>query len=210
MPALRGQVGRQPFHQVLAVACAPFTLLFGFHDAATDLPIVRRHQRIDAARRHAARSIEHFHDAAVKAGIVGRQGGGSFSRPPKASSRSCGHLFLLRLFARADDRLAPGCHQLGSLAHRIILGVDIAHELPNGLVRAQRHANLDRSRGKLAVEVEPIDAASGKQVALLLLSDEADMRDIRSSFTRDAHAKALARRFSLDAIEFIAPIIRLR
>ncbi|UXL31498.1 DUF3313 domain-containing protein [Stenotrophomonas maltophilia] len=66
------------------------------------------------------------------------------------------------------------------------------------------------SRGRLAIEVEAIDAASGKQVALLLLSDEADMRDIRSSFTRDGHAKALARRFALDAIEFIAPIIRPR
>ncbi|EKT4444598.1 DUF3313 family protein [Stenotrophomonas maltophilia] len=63
------------------------------------------------------------------------------------------------------------------------------------------------SNGQLAVEIEAVDVASGKQVALLLLADEADFRDIRRSFTPDGHARALASRFAIEAVEFIAPII---
>lgn len=63
------------------------------------------------------------------------------------------------------------------------------------------------SNGQLAVEIEAVDVASGKQVALLLLADEADFRDIRRSFTPDGHARALASRFAIEAVEFIAPIM---
>ncbi len=71
-PELRSQVSRQPFDQLLAIPRTPLSLLLGLHDAPTNLPIAGRHQRIDAACRRAARSIEHFHDAAVNAGIAGR------------------------------------------------------------------------------------------------------------------------------------------
>ncbi|MBH1582406.1 DUF3313 family protein [Stenotrophomonas maltophilia] len=63
------------------------------------------------------------------------------------------------------------------------------------------------SKGQLAVEVEAVDAASGRQVALLLLAEKADFRDIRRSFTPDGHAKALANRFAVEAVDFIAPIM---
>lgn len=66
------------------------------------------------------------------------------------------------------------------------------------------------SKGQLAIEIEAVDAASGQQIALLLLADKADFRDIRRSFTADGHAKALANRFAVDAVEFIAPIMRPR
>ena len=45
---------------------------------------------------------------------------------------------------RPGDRLAPVRHQFGRLAHWIVLGVDIAHEHRHGLVRCQRHADLER------------------------------------------------------------------
>lgn len=66
------------------------------------------------------------------------------------------------------------------------------------------------SKGQLSLEIEAIDAGTGRQVALLLLADEADMRDIRKSYTPDGHAKALAGRFAIEAVEFIAPMVRSR
>ncbi|MBA0282986.1 DUF3313 family protein [Stenotrophomonas maltophilia] len=66
------------------------------------------------------------------------------------------------------------------------------------------------SKGQLALEIEAIDASNGRQVALLLLADKADMRDIRKSYTPDGHAKALAGRFAIEAMEFIAPMVRSR
>ncbi|EPJ6837544.1 DUF3313 domain-containing protein [Stenotrophomonas maltophilia] len=66
------------------------------------------------------------------------------------------------------------------------------------------------SKGRLSLEIEAIDASTGRQVALLLLADEADMRDIRKSYTPDGHAKALAGRLAIDVVEFIAPMVRPR
>ncbi|HHA1218677.1 DUF3313 family protein [Stenotrophomonas maltophilia] len=66
------------------------------------------------------------------------------------------------------------------------------------------------SKGQLSLEIEAIDASTGRQVALLLLADEADMRDIRKSYTPDGHAKSLAGRFAIEAVEFIAPMVRSR
>jgi len=66
------------------------------------------------------------------------------------------------------------------------------------------------SKGRLSLEVEAIDPTTGRQVALLLLADEADMRDIRKSYTPDGHAKALAGRFAIETVEFIAPLVRSR
>ncbi|HEL3178627.1 DUF3313 family protein [Stenotrophomonas maltophilia] len=66
------------------------------------------------------------------------------------------------------------------------------------------------SKGRLSLEIEAIDVSTGRQVGLLLLADEADMRDIRKSYTPDGHAKALAGRFAVEAVEFIAPMVRSR
>lgn len=66
------------------------------------------------------------------------------------------------------------------------------------------------SKGRLALEIEMVDARTGRQVALLLLADEADRRDIRKSYTPDGHARAIAGRFALEATEFIAPMMRSR
>ena len=45
----------------------------------------------------------------------------------------------------ADDRLASIRHQFGGFPHGLVLGVDVAHEHHHGLVRRQRHADLDRN-----------------------------------------------------------------
>ena len=46
-----------------------------------------------------------------------------------------------------DNGLAPTGDQLCCRAHRVVLGMRVTHEHRDGLVRGQRHADLDRNAG---------------------------------------------------------------
>ncbi len=64
------------------------------------------------------------------------------------------------------------------------------------------------SQGGLSIEVEAIDASTGKQVALLLLADKASISDFKKSYTRGGHAQLVAGRFAVEAADFLAPLGR--
>lgn len=61
--------------------------------------------------------------------------------------------------------------------------------------------------GALAVELEAIDATSGKQVALLVWADSGGVfKDFTGNYARSSHARALATRFAVDAGKFLSPL----
>jgi hypothetical protein len=61
--------------------------------------------------------------------------------------------------------------------------------------------------GALAAELEAVDAASGKQLALMLWADSGGVaKDFLGNFNRSAHARALATRFATDASAFLTPL----
>mmetsp|Transcript_42322 Transcript_42322/g.99368 ORF Transcript_42322/g.99368 Transcript_42322/m.99368 type:complete len:305 (-) Transcript_42322:2094-3008(-) len=112
---LLGEVACQPLDQLLAITRAPLALLLGLHDAAANLPVAGRHQRIDAARCRLARGIEQIHDAAVDAGVAGRHGGGCDSRHRRrllghaaTSAGRCASVIVLRRFATSSAALRTG------------------------------------------------------------------------------------------------------
>ncbi|MPN44329.1 hypothetical protein SDC9_191892 [bioreactor metagenome] len=114
-PKLRGQISGQSLHQLLTVTRTSFALLLGLHYAAANLPIARRHQRIDAACRRLARSAKQLHDAAVDAGVAGRQSGGCGSRRRRrlldhaaTSAGRCASVIVLRRFATSSAALRTG------------------------------------------------------------------------------------------------------
>jgi hypothetical protein len=94
-----GEAGNQPF----AVTGSPLAILLGFDDPTADLPLAGRHQRIDAASRCMACSIEQFHDTAADIGIVGRQGGAFLRRCSKESL--CTRYYLV---SDRSDTLSQG------------------------------------------------------------------------------------------------------
>ena len=64
--------------------------------------------------------------------------------------------------------------------------------------------------GGLSIEVEALDARTGRQEALLLLADDAGFLDILDSYQRAAHAKALAQEFATETATFLAPLGHVR
>jgi hypothetical protein len=56
--------------QLLAVSCPLFASLLKLHDTTADLPIRRRHQRIDGARTRPVGGFEQSTDAAEQTGVV--------------------------------------------------------------------------------------------------------------------------------------------
>lgn len=62
------------------------------------------------------------------------------------------------------------------------------------------------TNGGLSLEVEALDARTGRQEALLLLADDAGFSDILDSYQRAAHAKALAQKFATETVTFLAPL----
>jgi hypothetical protein len=61
-PESRGQIGRELINYFFAVLSLGLSSLLEFNDAAADLPIRRRHQRIDGPRSSAPGGFEQFRD----------------------------------------------------------------------------------------------------------------------------------------------------
>jgi hypothetical protein len=77
-PQSCGEVAGQTLQQLLAVSCPLGTALLEFHNAPTDLPIGRRHERIDGAGAGTSSSLQQSTDTAEQAGVTaggGRTGG---------------------------------------------------------------------------------------------------------------------------------------
>lgn len=95
----------------------------GWHDAAL----------VDAGQ---TLSVGRLPDVAQPSSIEGAAGDGTdILHRIKYSPLRCG---------APRDCLAPIGHQLGGFPHRLVLGVDVAHEHHHSLVSRQGHADLDR------------------------------------------------------------------
>ncbi len=68
-PESAGQIGRKLINHFFTVLRLGFSSLLEFYDAAADLPIGRRHQRIDGTRSRATSSFEQFRDPADQTAI---------------------------------------------------------------------------------------------------------------------------------------------
>jgi hypothetical protein len=75
-----GQIALQFFQKPLAILRALFPMLFEFHNPPPDLPIRRRHQRVDRAGGGAPGRLQQFTGAAHEAGVISNIGTEGFRR----------------------------------------------------------------------------------------------------------------------------------
>jgi hypothetical protein len=71
-PKLRGQIHRQPLHQLFAIPRPALAFLLGLHDTVADFPITCSHQGIDVARDGHPRGLDHGDDATAHVSVVGQ------------------------------------------------------------------------------------------------------------------------------------------